>query len=134
MKFSFIQIVLMIFYVPYLIIQHLINPPRDVYDEFKEDISKNKNTIYYVLEKYVNRNKELVQYVTFYTAKDGRYEDITHILLAFMNAHSLVSLKKDSTYGTVMLKDLGMYKFTQDASKAFGMPVNLVLVDKKAVA
>ena len=127
-------VILAIFCIPYVSIMKVINPPKSPREKFKEEIVEGNSTIYYVLEKYTNKNEELTQYVTFYSMKGRSYVNINNLLILYMNLGEMVNLNGGQTYGTIMLKNLDMYKLGQDINKFFGAPIKLLQIHKEALS
>lgn len=130
-RLSFLQIIYGVVTLPFTILFEFLKGKRvpTLFTDLHMGIRENRNTLYYTIQKYTNKNQELVQYVKFYLPIRDEFRNVTNDLVEYMKLRDKLVLQKGKVKETVLLKDFDMFYLSKKINEVFDRNVQLVRID-----
>ena len=130
-RFSFLQIIYGVVTLPFTILFEFLKGKRvpTLFTDLHMGIRENRNILYYTIQKYTNKDQELVQYVKFYLPVRDEFRNVTNDLVEYMKLQDKLILRKGKVKETVLLKDFDMFYLSKKINEVFDRNVQLVRID-----
>lgn len=130
-RFSFLQIIYGVVTLPFTILFEFLKGKRvpTLFTDLHMGIRENRNILYYTIQKYTNKDQELVQYVKLYLPVRDEFRNVTNDLVEYMKLQDKLILRKGKVKETVLLKDFDMFYLSKKINKVFDRNVQLVRID-----
>lgn len=130
-RLSFLQVIYGVVTLPFTILFEFLKGKRvpTLFTDLHMGIRENRNILYYTIQKYTNKDQELVQYVKFYLPVRDEFRNVTNDLVEYMKLQDKLILRKGKVKETVLLKDFDMFYLSKKINEVFDRNVQLVRID-----
>lgn len=130
-RLSFLQVIYGVVTLPFTILFEFLKGKRvpTLFTDLHMGIRENRNILYYTIQKYTNKDQELVQYVKFYLPVRDEFRNVTNDLVEYMKLQDKLILRKGKVKETVLLKDFDMFYLSKKINEVFNRNVQLTRID-----